>query len=65
VDLEVSADSLRVRGIFGEDVFDRFLERFAFRLKLEYGEQRYREAVSGQATVLRTADYSRQRIYCS
>jgi Rieske Fe-S protein len=55
---------LHAEGVYGGDVFERFFERFGFRLALEMGQDDVRRPVTGTAQVLPIDEYTRQRIQC-
>jgi hypothetical protein len=63
VALEEQGGELFVTGVYGGLVYDRFFERFGFRLELDYGEKA-RELVSGTAWVRTTQEFTQQRIQC-
>lgn len=50
-------------GVFGGLVYERFFERFGYKLAIEYND-RARELVSGGVSVVPTERYCRQRIQC-
>lgn len=64
VDLRARASGLEVVGVYGGQLFDRFFHQFGFRLEFELGKHKYREPVPGQTLVMRTDEYTRQRIQC-
>jgi Rieske Fe-S protein len=61
--LECQDDRLYAVGVYGGQVFERFFERFDFRLAMEFGGA-HRERVVDRAVVRPLEDYSRQRIRC-
>jgi Rieske Fe-S protein len=61
--LEEQGGVLHAVGVYGGSVYQRFFERFGFRLELEFG-QRAREPVEGSAAVIPIEQYTRQRIQC-
>lgn len=61
--LEENDGQLFATGVYGGTVYDRFFERFGFRLEMEFGEKA-REQVSGTALVRTTEEYTRQRVEC-
>jgi Rieske Fe-S protein len=63
VALEEQGGELFVTGVYGGLVYDRFFERFGFRLELDFGEKA-RELVSGTAWVRTTQEFTQQRIQC-
>lgn len=65
VALASGPEGLQAQGIYGEDVFGRFLDRFGYQLALTFGDPDYRRSVTDSATVVRSEDYSRRRIQCS
>lgn len=64
VDMRLAAGELEVSGIYGGQLFDNFFEEFGFRLGLEFGERDYRQPIGDHAVVMRTEDYTRQRVQC-
>ena len=50
-------------GVFGGSVYERFFERFGYRLAMEFGDQ-MQQLVSDTAQVMSIDDYTRQRIQC-
>jgi hypothetical protein len=64
VDLRLTADGLEAGGVYGGQLFERFFDEFGFRLGLEFGESSYRQPVGDRALVMRTEDYTRQRVQC-
>ncbi len=64
IGLDDKGAGLIARAVHGEPVFDRFFERFGFRLALEFGEDQFHQPV-GEATVVQaTEQFTRQRIQC-
>ncbi len=64
IGLDDSGVGLIAQAVHGEPVFDRYFERFGFRLGLEFGEDQFRQSV-GEATVVQaTEEFTRQRIQC-
>ncbi len=58
-----SGGHLRAAGVYGGAVFDRFFERFGFRLELEGGSGA-RQQVTGPARTESIAQYSRRLVHC-
>jgi len=56
-------DELFAAGTFGGEMFDKFFEKFGFRLQLEMGE-RAKSAVRDRAVVRELAAYSNQWAQC-
>jgi Rieske Fe-S protein len=63
VALEEQGGELIATGVYGGLVYERFFERFGFRLDLEFGN-RAREAVVDHAQVMPIEDFAQQRIQC-
>ena len=64
IGLDDKGPGLVARAVHGEPVFDRYFERFGFRLALEFGEDEFRQPV-GEATVVQAIEeFTRQRIQC-
>lgn len=64
IDLDYENGLLYATGVYGGDLYERFFEHFSYRLALEFGPDRVRQKVSGEAVVMVTEDYTRQRIQC-
>jgi Rieske Fe-S protein len=65
VDLSCDKDgSLSACGTYGGDMFQRFLDGFAFQLALAYGTRTYRRVVTGTSTVQPLAEYTRNQRTC-
>jgi len=64
VALEETASGLEAKAVYGEPVFDRYFERFGYRLGLEFGEDRIREQVGDTSVVQPTETFTRQQIQC-
>jgi len=64
VDLRLAEDGLEVGGVYGGQLFERFFDEFGIRLELEFGKSDYRKPVGDRALVVRTEDYTRQRMQC-
>ena len=61
--LEERTEGLYATGVYGGLLYDRFFERFGFRLELEFANKA-RQLVTNQAQVMAIEDYTRQRIQC-
>ena len=61
---DASADTLSAEGTFGGEVYDRFFEKHAFRLALEYGVSDPRAPVGERTQVLPIDEYSRSQMMC-
>lgn len=64
IDLVPDGGSAFARGVIGGDVFERYFERFGFRLGMEYGQDKVREVVDGKAVVMPISEYTKNRIQC-
>lgn len=60
---DAKADELFAAGTFGGEMFDKFFEKFGFRLQLEMGD-RAKAAVRDRAIVKELAAYSSQWAQC-
>ncbi len=60
---DAKRDELFAVGTLGGEMFDKFFERFGFRLQLERGD-RAKAGVSGRAVVKELANYSTQWAQC-
>ena len=56
--------SLYATGVSGGDMFDKFFEKFAFRLTLEFKTQNIREEVTRIATVMPLTQYCHTQVLC-
>ncbi|HYA38748.1 MAG TPA: hypothetical protein VEI74_10830 [Candidatus Methylomirabilis sp.] len=56
--------SLYAIGVSGGEMFDRFFEKFAFRLTLEFKTQNVREPVTRTATVMPLTRYCHTQVLC-
>lgn len=63
LEYDATADELFAAGTFGGEMFDKFFEKFGFRLQLEMGE-RAKVAVRDRAVVKELAAYSSQWAQC-
>ena len=61
--LEEHDGELIATGVYGGTVYERFFERFGFRLEMEFGADA-QQPVSGAIEVKTTEEYTRQRIQC-
>ena len=61
--LELRREELLAAGVYGGLLYERFFERFGFRLQLEFGE-RAQNLVEQTSRVMPIEDYTRQRIQC-
>jgi len=66
VELEYDArdGSLYATGVSGGEMFDKFFEKFAFRLTLEFKTQNVREEVTRTATVVPLTQYCHTQVLC-
>jgi len=65
VDLTCESDgSLSACGTYGGDMFQRFLDGFAFQLALAYGSRNFRAAVTGTTVVQPLEEYTRNQRTC-
>lgn len=56
-------ERLYAHGVYGGALYERFFERFDYRLDLEF-EGRARQPITGPARVVTAEEYSRMRIQC-
>jgi Rieske Fe-S protein len=64
IDLVADDDGAYAQGVVGGDVFERYFERFGFRLGMEFGEDRVRQTVAGEVAVTPMTEFTRNRIQC-
>lgn len=57
-------DCLFATGSYGGEMFDKFLEKFSFRLALELKTDRVHDQVRDSTTVLSLAEYSEKQVLC-
>ena len=57
-------DALYAMGTWGQEIYERFFEKNAFRLSLEYGVRNPRAVVGPTSRVLPISEYSRSQIMC-
>jgi len=60
---DAGKDELHAVGTFGGEMFEKFFQKFGFRLQLEMGD-RAKTAVDGRAVVRELANYSAQWAQC-
>ncbi len=56
--------SLYATGVYGGEMFDKFFEKFAFRLTLEFMTKHVREEVTHAATVMPLTQYCHTQVLC-
>ena len=61
---DVSDDCLYANGSFGGEMFDKFLEKFGFRLALELKTDRIHDPVTDTTTVLSLDSYCEKQVVC-
>ena len=59
-----SNDGLYAVGTLGGEMFEAFFAKYAFKLALEYGDQRAREPVARETVVAELQKYCRQQVQC-
>ncbi len=64
LDYDTGRDALHALGTQGAEQFERFFEKYAFRLKLEYGASGARRAIEDRAVVREMRAYCRQTVEC-
>jgi len=65
ITLEVDDNgNLSAVGSVGPDQYDRFLEKFGFRLAMEYGVTDVRAQSGETTTAIAAADFSQQQVLC-
>ena len=57
-------DTLHAVGTFGGEMYEKFFEKFRFRLELEFETSDLHRRVSGRSVVVPIEEYSRTRIQC-
>ena len=55
---------LRAIGSVGPDQYDRFLDKFGFRLAMEYGVTDVRARTGATTNIIAAADFSKQQVLC-
>ena len=63
LDYDAKSDQLAAVGTLGGEVFNRFFEKYAFRLAMEHGASA-RKPVSGGVMVAELENYCRQQVQC-
>lgn len=63
IEHDAATDQLAATGTYGGEMFDKFFEKYAFRLQLEMGD-RAKSAVRERAAVKELAAYSNQWAQC-
>lgn len=61
---DTKTDGLHAVGTLGGEVYDAFFAKFEFRLALEYGANRARQAVNGNTVVSELSNYCKQQVQC-
>jgi arsenite oxidase small subunit len=64
LDYDASTDHLRALGTVGPEQFDRFFQKYDFKLAMEYGDGQAKESVGGQTVVRELSQFCRQTIQC-
>lgn len=59
-----SDDSLSATGTYGGEMFERFFEKFSFRLQLEYATDNVESLVKNESTVTLAAEFTGNQILC-
>jgi len=63
--LEADAEGkLSAVGSVGPDQYDRFLDKFGFRLAMEYGVSDVRARTGDTTTIVAATDFSKQQVLC-
>jgi len=64
LEYDPKTDRLYAVGTLGGEVYDAFFAKFEFKLALEYGADRARQAVNGNTVVSELANYCKQQVQC-
>ena len=59
-----AADALYAVGTLGGEMFNAFFSKFEFKLALDYGADRVRRRVAGDAVVTRLEQFCQQQVKC-
>lgn len=57
-------DGLRAVGTLGGELFNRFFEKYEFKLAIDYGPARARAAVDGRTVVSELTQFCKQQVHC-
>jgi Rieske Fe-S protein len=61
---DATSGELRAVGTLGGELFNRFFEKYAFKLALDYGPARARAAVSDKTVVSELTQFCQQQVHC-
>jgi Rieske Fe-S protein len=64
LDYDQRTDGLYAVGTLGGEVYGAFFAKFEFKLALEYGADRARQAVNGSTVVSELSNYCKQQVQC-
>lgn len=64
LEYDPKTDGLYAVGTLGGEVYDAFFAKFEFKLALEYGANRARQAVNGNTVVSELSNYCKQQVQC-
>jgi len=61
---DAGTDQLRAVGTLGGELFNRFFEKYEFKLAIDYGSAKARAAVDGLTVVSELTQFCRQQVHC-
>lgn len=61
---DAATDQLRAVGTLGGELFNRFFEKYEFKLAIDYGPANARVAVDGRTVVSELTQFCRQQVHC-
>ena len=64
LDYDPASDQLRARGTVGAEQFDRFFQKYDFKLAMEYGAGKAQQPVGGETVVRELSQFCRQTVQC-
>jgi len=57
-------DQLHATGTLGGELFNKFFEKYEFKLAIDYGSQRAKRAVDGMTVVSELTNFCQQQVHC-
>jgi len=61
---DAKSDALHALGTLGGEMFNAFFDKFEFKLALDYGSGRTRQAVAGRTAVKELQQFCKQQVRC-
>lgn len=61
---DAKSGELRAVGTLGGELFNRFFEKYEFKLAIDYGPARARAAVDGRTVVSELTQFCKQQVHC-